>query len=342
MVRIIENFFTPGDFAKREKEVLEKVLKKTGFKVQRELFRGVIYDKHKLGSVILLGSWHGNPAVLKLQGLKIEVDEVATLKKFTTQNTNPRVRVPEVYVYEPWQAERGYGYHIMEYINAKPIFDMPWPSRQDLQRFAQFYEEYRKTISAPWIAMPLQNIITFGTERLERWRAIRESKEGNDVKEYSEQLVRFMRLAPRAYLNSSLVFCHGHLTANDVYPVGQQFVLMSNVYWTWRTPLYDSVFSIWGCLIRMSNQGDSGDKAFSLIRNWFELYRQYSPHFVATPNLERTFWIALLERIMGVLLADLALHDKFKTEDGKMRRAKLLEVNQDLFERVALQVERTL
>ncbi|MFO0704544.1 MAG: hypothetical protein U0517_01025 [Candidatus Andersenbacteria bacterium] len=342
MAPVIENFFTPGDFAQREKEVLKKVLGKTGFVVKRELFRGVIFDTHKLGSVILLGTWQSKPAVLKLQGLKIGVDEVEMFRQFSRQNKNPRVRVPRLYAHEPWEPERGYGYHIMEYIDAAPILKMPWPSKAELTRFAQFYEEYRTSIRKPWVAKPSGDVVAFGTERLERWRTIRESKEGNDPKEYAGQLEHFTRLAKKAYRAIELVFCHGHLTANDVYPVGEQFVLMSNIYWTWRPPLYDAVFAIWGCLIRMDGSTDTADNAFELIGDWLNHYRQHSPHFAATPNLERMFWIALLERLMGVLLADLALHDKFKTPDGQVRRANLLKINQELFEKIAKQVERAL
>src|SRR3989338_9159052 len=68
--KITEKYFTQDDFSQREADVLAQVTAETGFVVEKEIFRGMIYDKSKVGSLIYKGTLDGKPAVLKLQGLK--------------------------------------------------------------------------------------------------------------------------------------------------------------------------------------------------------------------------------------------------------------------------------
>lgn len=71
--KITEKYFIQDDFSQRETDVLAQVTAETGFIVEKEIFRGIIYDKNKVGSLIYKGTFDGKPAVLKLQGLKPEV-----------------------------------------------------------------------------------------------------------------------------------------------------------------------------------------------------------------------------------------------------------------------------
>ncbi len=343
MVKIVEKYFDPGNFAGREREVLEAVCKETGFEPQREIFRGSIYDASKLGSVILRGNWQGKQAVLKLQGLNVEVDEVDTLKRLAEFFSGTRLHVPEVFVSSPWNAERQYGYHIMEDVGDQPIFAMPDPSKADQIRFAQFWQVYQDRLRfiKPWIARPKESIYEFGMSRLNHWKKIRESKAGNDPSEYTAELARFDKIARRFFGEVPMVFCHGHLTANDVLIRSNQYVILSNLYWTWRPQLYDTVFVIWACLVRMNRRSDTPEKAIAMIESWFEAYYQQQS-FRALPNVRRQFYLLMLERLIGILLADLALHDKFRVGAGVQHRRKLLEVNKGVFAHIATQLESEL
>ena len=99
--KITEKYFVQGDFSKKKKKVLAQVTAETGFVVGKEIFRGKIYDSKKVGSLIYDGSWQGKPAVLKLQGLKLEVNEDEMVRNFTDQNRSRIIRVPKIYVYSP-------------------------------------------------------------------------------------------------------------------------------------------------------------------------------------------------------------------------------------------------
>ncbi len=71
MNQIVEKYFTQEDFSQRETEVLSQVSALTNFTPTKLLFKGMIYDPDKVGSIIYKVTYLGKTAVLKLQGLQI-------------------------------------------------------------------------------------------------------------------------------------------------------------------------------------------------------------------------------------------------------------------------------
>ncbi|MCL5418692.1 MAG: hypothetical protein M1360_01990, partial [Candidatus Marsarchaeota archaeon] len=86
----IEEKKHPNALAYDEKETLKEILNKTGFKREKEIFRGeIIYTngaKPVTGSILLKGTYKAKPAVLKIQGLRLESSEVEIIKRFEQQN----------------------------------------------------------------------------------------------------------------------------------------------------------------------------------------------------------------------------------------------------------------
>lgn len=232
--KITEKYFTQKDFSKREKEVLAAVTKKTGFVVEREIFRGCIYDANKVGSLIYRGTWQGKLAALKLQGLKPEVDEGDIIKCFKTQSQSKLVRVPELYIHSAWEAERGYGYLITEYVEAPKIFEMPFANLEQMRDFARFYQEYRVSVlTRPWIKPETLDSLAFTVQRVDHWRKIYESKKRLKIEDYAPYLIRYYPFAVKHLPGIPMVFCHGHLTANDIYKLtDDSFVVLSNLFWS--------------------------------------------------------------------------------------------------------------
>src|SRR3989344_8001809 len=216
--KITEKYFTQDDFSQREVDVLAQVTAETGFVVEKEIFRGMIYDKGKVGSLIYKGTLDSKPAVLKLQGLKPEIGEGEIVKHFTDQNQSKLIRVPVLYVHKPWTEERDYGYLITEYLDAPKIFEMPFASMEQMQDFASFYQEYRMSaLTRSWIEPETKDSLVFTVRRVDHWRKISEHKKRLNLEDYTPYLVRYYPLAVKHLPPITMVFCHGHLTANDIY-----------------------------------------------------------------------------------------------------------------------------
>lgn len=274
--KITEKFFTQKDFSKREKEVLAEVTAKTGFRVEREIFRGVIYQKDKVGSLIYLGSWNNKPSVLKLQGLKPEINEDEIIRHFVVQNQSKLVRVPALYAHEPWKEKNGYGYLITEYIAGPKIFEMPFASDEQMSEFARFYQEYRaSSLTRPWLKPETLDSLAFTVQRIEHWRKISESKKRLRPDEYAPCLIRYYPLAVKHLPSISMVFCHGHLTANDIYKLPDgTFAMLSNLFWSYRPQWYDLAFNIWACLQHIRDINYNFDDMLRYINRWIQSYQK--------------------------------------------------------------------
>ncbi len=315
---ITEKYFTQEDFSARADEVCAQVCADTGFVIEKEIFRGYIYEKTKVGSLIYLGTYRGQPAVLKLQGLKPEIDEGEILSRFAAQNKSAVVRVPKLYVHEPWTEELGYGYLITEYIDAPLLFTLPFASEAEMHDFARFYQEYRTAaLTKPWAKAEEQNSAAFCRKRVEHWQKIATAKGRLAKDDIDEIASRFLAIADKELGKVPMVFCHGHLTANDIFrmPNGQ-FVVLSNLFWSYRPQWYVLAFNVWACLTHIRDTAYTFEAMTEYTDRWLAVYRTV-PVVNTDPAFERTIRLMLLERAAGTLLVDLGAADAFDLQENK-------------------------
>jgi hypothetical protein len=338
--KITEKFFTQDDFSQREKEVLNQVTKETGFQVDCEIFRGFIYDRDKVGSLIYRGKWQTKPAVLKLQGLRPEVDEEEIIRHFSAQNQSQLVRVPELYAHLPWNEKRGYGYLITEYIDAPKIFQIPFATPAEMQDFARFYQEYRTSaLTRSWLKPETLDSLAFTIQRVNHWRKISESKKILKPKDYLPYLERFTDLAEKHLPTVKMVFCHGHLTANDVFKLADgRFVILSNLFWSYRPEWYDLAFNLWACIKDIRDLNYTFKDMLRYVGNWLAVYRQI-PVVKKDGDFERKIAIALLERSIGVILVDLVASEFYQQKENAKYLWHIHGLHQKLFDHLASRLE---
>ena len=340
--KITEQYFTLGDFSQRADEVLAQVTSTTGFVVEKEIFRRTIYDKNKVESLIYNGTFQGKPAVLKLQGLKPEVEEATIITEFPNFNESKRVRPPFLYAHEAWTEERGYGYMITEYVEAPKIFKMPFATAQEMAVFAEFYQEYRNRTFPhrfPWMQVDTDDSIEFSVFRVDHWRKISENKGRLTVSDYAPQLARFYPLAVKHMRFIPIVFCHGHLTANDIHCLPDNlFVVHSNLFWSYRPQWYDLAFNIWACLLHIRDTNYTIEQLLAYVESWIGSYHKI-PVVQEDKDFERKMTIMLLERTMGSILVDLGANDTFALEENKPYFHHLLDLHQKFFDHLAQKLE---
>jgi hypothetical protein len=335
---ITDKYFEPNDFAERAPAILEAVCRETGFAPETEIFRGFVYDRQKVGSIIHRGRWQGKPAVLKLQVLKLETDEARILAAFAAQNQSRLVRTPEVFAHEPWDDARGYGYILSEFVDAPPIFEMPTASLGQISDFCGFFQEYRTNcIREPWMPALDASALDFTLARVANWRRICEHKGRLAEADYAERFGLFGELAKQHLKNEQLVFCHAHLTANDILkPDDGTYILLSNLFWGWRLPWHDLAFNLWACNLHQQpglvGYGDVLDE----IEAWRTAYKAM-PIVQADPDFDRRFDFVMLERTLGAILADLGAGDSSRFQMGTLF-GPLLKLHKDLFDQLAFEL----
>jgi len=333
---ITGKYFKQDDFSQREKEVLEQIIKETGFKSEKEIFRGVIYEKDKVGSLIYKGEYQKKPAVLKLQGLQPEIDETEMVNSFMNQNKSSIVRVPKLYFYKIWSEDRGYGFQISEYIDAPKIFEVPFATEEQMGEFGKFYQEYRTlALTKPWLEPTTKDSLELTLKRVENWQKISEHKGKLKKEDYVPYLEKFYPLAEKHFPSILLVFCHRHITPNDIYKMSDgSFVLFSNLFWSHCPQWYELAFNIWACMQHIRDVNYGFDDLLKYIEKWRQSYHQI-PIIQEDKDFDRKLDINLLERTMGAILVDIGVNDFYDKPENQKYFQHLLKLHQQFFDYLA-------
>ncbi len=177
--KITEKYFEHANFADNGQKVLDEIMTKTNFQPEKEIFRGQIYDKDKVGSLIYKGTWQDKPAVLKIQGLQPDVDEIDMISKFNDQNKSAKIRLPKLYNGSKWNEKDGYGYLLLEYIDAPQIYQPPFANQEQINDFCALYQEYKmKCLCKPFVEREPneQSSLVFTAQHVSHWAKIAQTK----------------------------------------------------------------------------------------------------------------------------------------------------------------------
>lgn len=324
-----------GPTEEKTREVLLRITGQTGFICERLLFTSYLYEKEKIGSQIYYGTHSGKSAVLKIQFLNPDIDEVEIMMRFKEQNKSNLIRLPEVYTGRQWNEADGYGYITQEYIDAPHIFEMPFATHQQMSLYSLFYQNYRaQALTRPWI-LPTEiegNTLAFVLDRIQKWRKISQQKGRLTKDAYKAYFDRFEELAKKHLKDIEMVFCHGHLTARDIYALPDgTFVLMSNLFWSYRPEWYDLAFNIWSCLLHIRDTNYTFEQLIEYVNKWLDVYRQI-PIVQEDKDFDQKITILLLERTMGAILMDLGVGDFYGEEKNKVYFEHLLKLHQQFFD----------
>jgi hypothetical protein len=319
--KITEKYFKYCAEEKDLKRIIEKIIAKTNFKIEKEIFRGLIYDKNKIGSIIYKGIWKNKIVVLKIQFLKPEIDEINIIKKFNKQNKSKIIRLPRLYQSAKWNPRTGYGYLIMEYIDAKPIYQTPLASKKEIKTFVNFYKEYKtKSLIKPLFKIQLEekNYYNFIKIRAEHWLKIAKTK--NKInKETTDCFKKFLSTTKKYSPEIKMQFMHGHLMSRDIYQVSiKKFVLMSNLFWSYRPEYADAVFHLWAGIKSIRDLKVKPKKVINYTQKWLKEYKKLD--FIKQDyDFEKKFNIMMLERCIGAMLVDIE-NQEYKNNANKHKK----------------------
>ncbi|HVZ66846.1 MAG TPA: hypothetical protein VG917_01160 [Patescibacteria group bacterium] len=339
MTKIVEKYFEKNDFKNRVEDILKIVCDKTHFEPEKVIFRGMIYDEDKLGSVIYKGIYKNKDAVLKLQGLRPETDEIDIIASFKHDVKSNKIRLPKLFEASHWNEKDNYGYLITEYITAPHIFEMPFATDTQMARFSEFYQEYRTSIVQPFIQKSEDEKVAadFVLRRISMWDKIAAAKgllpKRLSNKKVNQIIERFKKIQSAELKNVKMVFSHGHLTANDIYDNGSEFILLSNLYWSYRPELYDLVFGLHWCLENIQDNNYTFEEYLAYIDKWLTHF--YEIPFVKNDHdAKRKINLMLLERTMGGILLDTGS----QAEDNKFAN-HLLKLQTEFFDLLGTKIE---
>lgn len=309
----ISHIFLQGsDLVEREEEVLEDAATKTGFVPQQIIGRSAWWGSTEIGAFHVSGEYQGKKAILKVQGVKPAISEIYMIESFARTNKSRVLRPPDLYTSIPWDNQRRYEALVMEFIEGDTIIHLPTNPRE-VQRFFQLYQDYRTNcLQNPWVDKPKESIPDKIKGNFQRWRQsslriypnhpLREDGDDNLINQAVEVLIRgYQKVEPQ--------FQHGHLADADLYRVGDQIVVLSNLFWSWRSPFYDAIFCYHWFMYHLN---DVPQISPNQVESQRDLWLSQIYNLVKTNDKRTLLQLALLERAAAGLNLDVLSADPNK------------------------------
>lgn len=325
--KITEKYFEYAASDHQIQNALKNILIKTEFKPEKELFRGQIYDTDKVGSLIYKGIWQNQPAVLKIQALQPEIDEIDMIEGFTVQNASKIIRLPKLFDGLKWNASDGYGYLILEYIDAPKIYQPPFANTKQIKDFCALYQDYKTNCIRKSLFTKEPNELSslvYSSQRISHWIKIAQTKgQLSDMAvKYAE---KYLSIAGRHLPTIAMEFMHGHFTYDDIYKLSDnEYVLMSNLFWSYRPEYYDATFHLWAGIKSLRDRSIGTEQIINYLQSWIEAYKKL-PAIKRSNDFERKFNVMMAERCVGAILVD--IHNQYYDND----RDRLIKYLADLF-----------
>lgn len=304
-------YFTKQNLADRETAILEYIRKQTGFAPEKLLQKSAWWNSSRVGALHYSGTYTGEPVVLKIQGVRPNVSETDNINAFEKQNKSRMVRAPRIFFSLPWNDELQFEAFLIEDLGDTKMVNLPAQQPQ-LQEFFSVYQEYRKNcLVMPWLEQPPMSLSEGVRQAFGQWQSITtEIYPEHPLRESSDTaLIRqAVETLSREYVSAEWQFQHGHFSARDIFKKGGQYVVLSNLYWSWRAPYYDAVFGFHWYQFDLAALPETTVEELDQHRRWWktEIEKAVAP---ANSHEKRLLELAFLERAAAGVNLDGLLAD---------------------------------
>jgi hypothetical protein len=266
-------------------------------------------NSEKVGAATLLGSYQGTPAVLKVQFVKPHTPEYVLIREFAKRARGMRIRPPRIFDIQEWGSHGPFEMTVME-IAPEPVIPADKLALDgDIKVFFQAFREYRKVAVKPFVQQPATLARDKVIESFHMWKIIRARLDTQGIisSRYQKVIDEAINYLHEAYGDTTLSFCHGHFSARDVRAVGNEWVLLSNLYWSFRVPLYDLVFGWHWRRLELMGNPSLGEAAISVEQPVWEkgMEKIVGEMGDRDSDVRRLYRLARLERAVAGLNLDL-------------------------------------
>ena len=288
------------------------------------LFAGVYYDSKKVGSFIIrVQHGDGDTAVLKLQLRSLPFDEGFIIRSLEKELEGDRVRPVKILHDKPWSEDGGFGYLIFEDISHLPNLWKNAPTiledRLLHKKFISAFHDSVLPIKQHWVEKPSSNLNEKILEAFKHFQKIARDSSHHHIAntELEPFTQKYFEIIDKQGFDGEIVFTHGHLSGYDVKHDQQndQFILMANLYWSWRPKNYELVFPIWVDLMQIRDTSLTFSNFLDRVMAWVKIW----PEEITK---DRNFWLMLLDRSILTIMLDLGA-SKWKNNEVEQKLALL-------------------
>lgn len=337
--RITDNALTADNGAELIERALREIEQKTGWRAleKEHLFSGVYYDSQKVGSLILKSTNQtGEKAVLKLQLRPIAFDEGFIIRYIEERNRSKIIRFPKLFRDQAWNKEDGYGYVIFEDLSQfRNLWESDLPSDEDRERHGLFLKEFIQQVLPmdSWLPISKGSVNEAYEQAFGHFFEIAQASrhhhiEQSEVDDFRDQYLRMLNMIHFDPVH----FTHGHLSGKDVKwdQTNNSFVLLANLYWSYRTTYQEITFPLWVDIMHIRDVNVTVKDLQDRVNKWLVIGRETYGRDISN---EPQFWMNLLERCMMTIMLDLGSSEWKKGEIQE--KQSLLNAWKELFHWIA-------
>ena len=301
---ITAGFDEAGDLGERIEKVVQEISQATGFEPIELIGKSAWWGSTEIGAFHYQGKYEDKDAVLKVQGVKPKTSEVFTIQSFDEQNKSKIIRPPRLLATLPWNDEKGYEAFVMENIGTDRVVSIP-TNEAEVGRYYELYRDYRENCrNKPWLDKPKKTISELIPEKFARWKRYSHKLYSNHPYRLSEDedlINQSIEMLSQGYRGVDSEFVHAHLSDGDLYNVGNQVIVTSNLLWSWRPPFYDGIFAYHWFIYHLADISDITPVEIEKQRS---LWLKHINQLAKTPSDNPLLNLALLERATAGLNLD--------------------------------------
>jgi len=316
-------------------KALDYLKNKSGWETAEDkpLFSGVYYDSRKVGSYIVKVKKDNKKAVLKLQLKPLTFDEGFIIRHINKYNKSQKIKTLNILDDLSWNKELGFGYLVFEDIS--PL-DNLWKSNVTDEKDRELHRNFLKEFFTntlpiePWIEKPEVDLRRAYKETFSHFEEIAAKSDYHHIE--SEKVDEYKKIYYGVVDKLQFIqphFTHGHLSGKDVKynQEKKEFILMANLYWSFRPKYYELAFPMWVDIMHFRKKDLNLDEVLERINSWGKLWEDnlYNHNPLNTDQ----YWFNLLERAMVTIMLDLGASEWKKEEEKEL--TSLLNVWQELF-----------
>lgn len=309
----------------------KKIAKENGFQISKSIYKGTYYTKDKVRNAIYTGTYKKKDSVLKVYDDPRITYEPISLKLFHQKNKSKLLTAPKLYKYKIFDPHTGW-FIIEKLPPSGKFFNQPM---KELERkeFLNVYIEYRKNFpTKPTRPLMLAENLTaadFHVFRISRWlelankkeEAVPDSKRVLDAKIFIPFYARGLKLIRREFSKRKMVWSHGHFKPHEIYclPQSKKYYLIDFAHTHLFPEGYEFGFIIWADHLMSANVNLKYSEWKKGVYTWIEDIRPVAKK-LKIQRYNNLIRASLVERILGMILADITSSDKPKLQKQKFLR----------------------
>ncbi|MCK5122551.1 MAG: hypothetical protein KAQ87_00115 [Candidatus Pacebacteria bacterium] len=316
------------------KILVNKICKKTGFVLDKIIYKGNYYKKAEIRNTIFSGTYKNNPAILKIYNDKRLTDEPLSLNYFNKKNKSKILSAPKIYNYEITSCRAGW--FIMEKLPEDGKFFKQPLSQKERKEFLNIYLEYKKHFpKKPHRNLDLAeklNSAEFHLFRIHRWFELAVIRDEEEYLKYQRRILepaefipiyrKAIKIIKKEFKNRKMVWCHGHFKPHEICKISNnEYYLIDFAHTKMYPEGYELGFIIWADWLMGADWKLDYREWKKGIQEWIAEMKIVNEK-LKIERFDSLIRASLVERSLGTILADITAADRPFEE--KERRIKLL------------------